>query len=209
MSATRSSKMHIRVARSGDMASRPPRERILSTARELFDRQGVNAVGVEAIAAAALTNKMTLYRHFNSKDELIVAYVTEIANEGEAVWTQLQADFPNAPEKRLAAWVDHVEDVLTKKISNKGCALANAAVELPPGHAARDVIESYKGRKREHLVKLFSDLRYREPERLADEVFLMFEGARINLQCGAKIPASRIVTMLRDLLAQAPKRKRG
>ena len=44
----------------------PPRERILQAARELFYRNGINAVSVDAIAAAADTNKMTLYRHFAS-----------------------------------------------------------------------------------------------------------------------------------------------
>lgn len=200
--------MHAGVAGSGDFASLPPKERILSTARELFYRQGLNAVGVEAIAAAALTNKMTLYRHFRSKDELIVAYVSQIANEGDAVWERLQREYPNAPEKRLNAWVDHVEDVLTNKFE-RGCALANAAVELPAAHTARAVIEAYKERKRRRLVELFAAVCYREPELLADEVFLMFEGARISLQCGGKIPATRIVSMLRDLLAHAPRRRRA
>ena len=208
MSATHRSKTHARDAGSGALASLSPRDRILSAARDLFYRLGINSVGVDAIAAAALTNKMTLYRHFNSKDELIVAYVTEIANDGDAAWERLSEEFPNAPEKRLKAWVDHVEDVLTKKFE-RGCALANAAIELPAEHPARAVIEAYKGRKREHLVKLFAAVRYREPERLADEVFLMFEGARISLQCGGKIPAVRIVSMLRNLLAHAPKRRRA
>ena len=48
-----------------------PRARILTAAGELFYRHGIRAVGVEAIAQAARTNKMTLYRHFPSKDELV------------------------------------------------------------------------------------------------------------------------------------------
>ena len=46
----------------------PPRDRILVAARELFYRHGIRAVGVETIAEAAATNKMTLYRHFGSKE---------------------------------------------------------------------------------------------------------------------------------------------
>ena len=45
------------------------------------------------------------------------------------------------------------------------------------------MIEDYKGRKRERLVGLFRDARYTDPDRLADEVFLLFEGARISVQC--------------------------
>jgi len=187
---------------AGEKALPPPRERILAVARELFYRHGLHTVGVELIAETAQTNKMTLYRHFKSKDELVVAYVRELAAEGDAVWVRLAETYPDDPEKRLAAWVDYVEEVLTSRFE-RGCALANAAVELQPGHPARAVIEDYKGRKRDQLVALFEASRYRNPETLADEVFLLFEGARISIQCGGRGPALRAVQMLRDLLASA------
>lgn len=187
---------------AGDAALPPPRERILTVARDLFYRHGIHSVGVELIAEAAQTNKMTLYRHFKSKDELVVTYTRELAAEGDAVWERLALEFPDNPEKRLGAWVDHVEDVLTSRFE-RGCALANAAVELQVDHPARAVIEDYKRRKRDHLVKLFEGSRYRNPELLADEVFLLFEGARISIQCGGRGPALRAVQMLRDLLARA------
>lgn len=187
---------------AGDAALPPPRERILTVARDLFYRHGIHSVGVELIADAAQTNKMTLYRHFKSKDELVVTYTRELAAEGDAVWERLALEFPDNPEKRLGAWVDHVEDVLTSRFE-RGCALANAAVELQVDHPARAVIEDYKRRKRDHLVKLFEGSRYRNPELLADEVFLLFEGARISIQCGGRGPALRAVQMLRDLLARA------
>ncbi|MCC7251788.1 MAG: helix-turn-helix transcriptional regulator [Hyphomicrobium sp.] len=174
----------------------------MTVARELFYRHGVHAVGVELIAEAAQTNKMTLYRHFKAKDELVVEYARGLAAEGDAVWERLAAAYPDSPEKRLAAWVDHVEEILTSQFE-RGCALANAAVELQPDHPARAVIEDYKQRKREHLVRLFADSHYRNPELLADEVFLLFEGARISIQCGGRGPALRAVQMLRDLLAGA------
>lgn len=187
------------------LANLPPRERILTAARELFYLQGIHPVGVEAIAEAALTNKMTLYRHFKSKDELIVAHCTQLAAEGDAVWVRIDTDNPGHPEKRLAAWVDHVEDVLTNRFE-RGCALANAAVELQPHHPARAVIETYKARKRDHLMKLFKAAHYKKPDVLADEVFLLFEGARISIQCGGKQMALRVVKMLRDLLSNAPRK---
>lgn len=193
---------------NADLAARPPRERILLAARELFYRHGLHSVGVEAIAEAAQTNKMTLYRHFKSKDDLIVAYVNQLAEEGDEVWDRIVAENPDDPQKRLDAWVNFIEDVLTNKFE-RGCALANAAVELDAEHPARAVIESYKQRKRERLVKLFKAARYRDPELLADEVFLLFEGARISIQCGGKGPASRVVHMLRSLLAAGPRRARG
>lgn len=187
------------------LAALPPRERILTAARELFYQQGIHPVGVEAIAEAALTNKMTLYRHFKSKDELITAHCSQLAAEGDAVWERINLENPNNPERRLTAWVNHVDDVLTNRFE-RGCALANAAVELQAQHPARSIIEAYKARKRDHLVKLFKAAHYKRPEVLADEVFLLFEGARISIQCGGKQMALRVVKMLRDLLANAPRK---
>lgn len=208
MSVKRSQKTQASVAQSQDLASLAPRERILNTARHLFYRHGLNNIGVEAIAEAALSNKMTLYRHFGSKDDLIIAYVTEIAHEGDAAWERLSTQFSSAPDKLINAWVDYVKDALTDKF-DRGCALANAAVELPAEHPARTVIEAYKERKRERLVAMLTAARYREPQRLADQVFLLFEGARINQQCGCKIPAARVINMLRDLLARAPRQRKS
>ena len=191
-----------------DFAGRPPRERILLAARDLFYRHGLHSVGVELIAEVALTNKMTLYRHFKSKDDLIIAYAAQLASEGDSVFEKIIAANVDDPDKRLEAWVDYVEDVLTNRFE-RGCALANAAVELDPNHPARTVIEAYKQRKRARLVTLFRAARYQEPELLADEVFLLFEGARISIQCGGKIPAARVVRMLRSLLSTSARRGRN
>ena len=181
----------------------PPRERILAAARELFYLHGIRAVGVDAIAEAAATNKMTLYRHFGSKDELVATYLRELAKEGDALWDELAKAHPDDPHAQLEGWVQHVENILHGRV-DRGCAIANAAVELrDTEHPGRQIIDDYKTRKRERLVTLFRDAGYAEPERLADEVFLLFEGARISIQCCASPggPSSRLVGMLRSLLA--------
>ncbi len=184
-------------------AQQSPRKRILAAARDLFYRNGIRAVGVEAIAEAASTNKMTLYRHFGSKDELIAAYLRDLAKEGDDVWEALTAAYPDDPHAQLEGWVQHVEQILSN-LGEQGCALANAAVELrEANHPARQIIDEYKTRKRERLVGLFRDAGYADPDRLADEVFLLFEGARISIQCCGRSsgPATRLVGMLRSLMA--------
>ncbi len=186
-----------------------PRERILAAARELFYQQGIRAVGVEAIAEAALTNKMTLYRHFGSKDELVASYLQSLADESEARWQALQSAHPNDFPARLEGWLTHVEEIVNDH-GERGCAMANAAVELPESdHPARRIIDQYKTRKRKQLVELFDGAGYQEPETLADEVFLLFEGARIAKQCHNTLdgPASRLIKMLRALLRQHPHRR--
>ena len=72
----------------------PPRERILAVACDLFYRHGIKAVGVDAVAEAAGTNKMTLYRHFASKDELVAEYLRRLAGKASASWDKLAAAHP-------------------------------------------------------------------------------------------------------------------
>src|SRR4030081_1865453 len=115
----------------------PPRSRLLAAAGELFYHHGIRAVGVEAIAEAAGTNKMTLYRHFESKDELVAEYLREVAREADAHWETLERTLPGDPLGQIRAWLKCMADHVAST-KERGCALANAAVELPEkGHPAR------------------------------------------------------------------------
>src|SRR3981189_2822180 len=86
----------------------PPRARLLTAAGELFYHHGIRAVGVEAIAEAAGTNKMTLYRHFPSKDELVAEYLRQEAHKADAYWDQLEAAHPGDPLAPIPARVEGV-----------------------------------------------------------------------------------------------------
>src|SRR5438105_4367529 len=163
-------------------AQSPPRERILQTARELFYHDGINAVSMDAIAAAAGTNKMTLYRHFASKDELVAAYLTELAAAGEALWDAVRDEHPGDPEAQLRSLLRKASQ-FADEFRGRGCALANAAVELTErAHPGRRIVEAHKRKQRERLVALCREAGYLHPERLADEMFLLVEGARSSVQ---------------------------
>src|SRR5882757_10082061 len=110
--------------------SPPPRERILAAARELFYRRGIHAVGVDAIAEAAGTNKMTLYRHFASKDVLVAACLSELTQEFDAAWDVIADAHAGDPKGQLLAWLRYVADFKENE-ADRGCAFANAAIELP------------------------------------------------------------------------------
>jgi AcrR family transcriptional regulator len=180
----------------------PPRERILAAARELFYRHGIRAVGVEAVAEAAATNKMTLYRHFTSKDALIAECMRQFAKEVEAGWETLAADHPGDPRAQLNAWVQRVGRRITDP-TDRGCALVNAAVELPEKHhPARCVIEQIKTAERDRLVRLCQAAGAPDPELLADELFLLIEGARVCCQSlGPQGPSAHAVRMGEVLIA--------
>jgi AcrR family transcriptional regulator len=173
-----------------------PRERILSVASELFYRHGIRAIGVERIAEAAETNKVTLYRHFSSKDELVAEYLRRLAQEAKSSWDRLEAHHPADPPAQLRAWL---KDMAAHVASGdeRGCPLANAAVELPDkDHPARRVIEEFKTAQRDRLIQLCAAAALTEPEMLADELFLLLEGARVTAQSmGSKGLGDRLVRM--------------
>jgi AcrR family transcriptional regulator len=180
----------------------PPRARILSVARELFYRHGIRAVGVEAIAEAAGTNKMTLYRHFPSKDELVAECLREVANEADGVWARLEAEHPGDPAAQLRGWLIGVASRVSDP-HDRGCALANAAIEIADkDHPARRVIEAFKSSQRNRLAALARVAGAPEPELLADNLFMLLEGARVCAQStGPGGPACQFVRTGEALIA--------
>jgi AcrR family transcriptional regulator len=183
-----------------------PRERILAAAGQLFYSRGIRSVSVDEIAAAADTNKMTLYRHFESKDQLIAEYLRQLAAEADASWSKAAQARPGDARAQLEWWAEHLCKSFADP-ANRGCALANAAVEIPEkDHPARQVIEKFKRDQRERLAKRGREAGFREPEKLADEIFLLLEGARMNMQSlGPKGPCHRLGELLRAVLKGSPR----
>jgi AcrR family transcriptional regulator len=160
----------------------PPRERILAVAADLFYRHGIRAIWVESIAETAGTNKMTLYRHFASKDELVAEYLRRLAEKASASWGRLAAEHPGDPRAQLRGWLENMAAHVDSG-DQRGCALANAAVELPEkDHPARRVIETFKTGQRQRIIDLCAAAELTQPEMLADELFLLLEGARVTAQ---------------------------
>lgn len=184
----------------------PPRERILKAARELFYSKGIRAVSVDAIAEAADTNKMTLYRHFESKDVLVAEYLKMMAGEFEGLWKEIAKAHEGDPEGQLKAWIEFGAAEHSAE-DDRGCPFANAAVEIPEkDHPARPVIEQVKKQHREAVADLCRRAGYRDPEQFAEQIVLLFEGACIERQCcGPSASPSRTFDMIRSIVANQPK----
>ncbi len=170
-----------------------PRERILLAARDLFHRHGIRGVGVEAIVEAAGTNKMTLYRHFDSKDDLILAYLRGVAVEVDEMWQDFERDHPGDMQAQLRAWLVCAEECVTS--DERGCDLANAAIELTEDdHPGRRIIEQLKTEHRNRLAALCRRAGISQPEVLADTLTLLLEGARVSRQAaGSNGPSSKFI----------------
>ncbi|UDL91828.1 TetR/AcrR family transcriptional regulator [Mesorhizobium sp. PAMC28654] len=178
-----------------------PRDRILETARDMFHKHGIKGVGIDAITEAAGTNKMTLYRHFDSKDDLIIQCLRATACKASAVWEQFEAQHPGDKPAQLHAWVRMVADCLTA--DGRGCDMANAAIELTDtDHPARRVIKELKEAQRDRLVTLCRDAGIGQAELLADTLSLLLEGARVSVQSvGTEGPSAQFVRMAEGLIA--------
>jgi AcrR family transcriptional regulator len=183
------------------MSRTPPRERIIDAARDLFRKHGLRGVGVDAIAEAAGTNKMTLYRHFGSKDELIAACLTEAGREAAEEWDEWEAEFVNDPMQLLHEWIGCA---LSCAIEDpRGCDIANAAVEITEAdHPARKVIAQVKTDHRDRLARICQAAGFTDAELLADALTLLVEGARVSWQSvGPGGPGSRFVEAAEAIVA--------
>jgi len=97
-----------KTAKSTKKTETPPRERILEAARDLFYCRGIRAVSVDEIAAAAQTNKMTLYRHFESKDLLVAEYLRSLNAYAIARDEEIIRAHPGDPYAQLCALITRV-----------------------------------------------------------------------------------------------------
>ncbi len=129
-------------------------ERVLRSARELFYRQGIRAVGVDEIVENAGVTKPSLYRAYASKDQLAAAYLRLYEEE---FWARFDASVARHPGDPRAQIMDYLES-LSHRVgaSNyRGCGLSNAAVEYPaPDHPDRRVAEDHKARLRARLFDM-------------------------------------------------------
>jgi AcrR family transcriptional regulator len=178
------------------------RDRIMRTASELFYRHGIHAVGVDTIATEAGTNKMSFYRNFASKDELVAEYLRNEERAGLLWWDEILAAHIGNPRLQVESLFDKLVKN-TCKDGSRGCALANAAVEITEsGHPARPVVEKYKAEMRRRFRELACEMSAREPEALGDSLMLLWEGAyQTRVTMGQDGPVQGAAKAARALIA--------
>ena len=136
---------------------------------------------------------MTLYRSFPSKDELVAEWLRHHDARFWQQWQAMSNRHPADARKQLNA----AFALLAKHVSDpaaRGCAMANAAVEITEkDHPARKVIEAHKGKLRARLAELCVRTGASEPQLLADQLFLLMEGAQVaTLVLGVQGPARNV-----------------
>lgn len=155
--------------------------RILQAASELFYRDGIRAVGVDAIAGESGATKMTLYKHFGSKDRLVAAYLHARDDRWRDWVLRYVGARAGGPVERVLAVFDALGDWLESQDGICGCAFVNASVEVAdPNHPAQVVIEDQKRWMHGYLKQLADEAGAGEPDKLADQLLMLVEGATIT-----------------------------
>jgi len=177
------------------------RERILAAAYDLFSRQGIRAVGVDSIIAAAGVAKTTFYRHFPSKDDLVLAFL----DRREQLWTLgwLESQVTNrsaAPDQRLLEVFEvfnewfHQEDF-------EGCSFINVLLETTDrGNSIRQASTTYLARIRDFLRRLAEDAGVSQPDDFARKWHMLMKGSIVAAAEGDQLAARRAREVGRLLL---------
>jgi AcrR family transcriptional regulator len=150
--------------------------RLIDAASALFFRDGINATGIAAVAEFAGMSKMTLYAHFASKDELIVAFLDKRNERWEAAVQQSLADNDSPAQKLLGLFDLHRQWL--REGGLRGCPYVNSAAEFPDrGHPVRAAVDRHKCGVKKHLLDLAEMAGLRDPQTLVRRLFLLLEGA--------------------------------
>lgn len=175
-------------------AEKPARERVFAVAADLFYRKGIRAVGVEQIVNEAGVAKISLYRSFKSKDDLIVAYLEQRNAEFWRQWGERFAPHADDPSALLDAIMDYLAR-RTTQAGYRGCPFINYAVEFPEAsHPGHRVVEANKREWRARFTAIAEALGAPRPKLLADSLVLLVEGAYAVSQTlgGPKGPGAAI-----------------
>ncbi len=182
-------------------STRSSRQQILETAAALFFRDGFRAVGIDTIVAESGIGKMTLYRYFPSKDELIVAYLND-TNDKFWVWFNEAADpFPNQPARQILA-VFQAQETLVKSPKCYGCPFLNAVVDFPdPSHPGHQVAVQHKRSVQARFEELAKQAAASDPKRLAEQLLMLMDGAFMAVRMfGPDNPAAHVAEAAATLI---------
>ena len=156
------------------------RERIIDAATQLFYAQGLRAVSAEKIIALVGITKVTFYRHFPSKDDLIVAYLERRAEwERNAILTVRQMTGDDVPSVfRIVAEAIGAESCSP---GFRGCPFINAAAEYPdPQHPIRQVVDEHRRWFKRTIEELLNEIDVPDASRVADELVMLRDGAMVS-----------------------------
>ncbi len=191
-----------RMARSLQSTSRaiPVRERILDTSYELFSRRGIRAVGVDELIERAGVAKASLYRHFPSKDDLVVAFLERREQRWTNGWVEQEARRrASSPEEQLLAIFDAFDEWFRRE-DFEACSFINVLLEMGPRHPAGSASVRHLENIRSIVRGLAEEAGLRDPGSFAHSWHILMKGSIIAAAEGDVAAAQRAQSMARRLI---------
>ena len=176
------------------------RERILDSAYELFSHRGVRGVGVDEVIADAGVAKATLYRHFPSKNKLVLAFLERREQRWTHEWLETEAKRRGAtPEEQLLAIFDVFGEWFRRK-DFEACSFINVLLEMGPEHSAGKASVVYLQNIRAIVRGLASEAGLRDPGSVAHSLHILMKGSIVAASEGDVEAAQRAQAMARPLI---------
>ncbi len=169
------------------------RQRILDTASALFYTRGVRAVGVDLIVDESGVAKTSLYRHFGTKDDLIVAFLEREDVEFWGQWDDVAARHAGDPAGEIEAHMRWIGKRLARA-NYRGCPQINVAAEFAEAdHPSRAVSQRHMQAMRRRLAELARQLGAARPNELAAQLGLLINGAFVSTSMLVPEEATRVL----------------
>ncbi len=183
--------------------SRPDsRERILDTAYELFSRRAIRDVGVDELIERAGVAKATLYRHFPSKDDLVIAFLERREERWTLAWVEAEARRRGTtPEEQLLA-IFELFDEWFQRDDFEACSFINVLLEMGPAHPAGRASVRHLASIRTVVGRLAEEAALRDPASFAHSWHILMKGSIVSAIEGDAQAAQRARSMARLLMEQ-------
>ena len=154
------------------------RSRLLRTASEIFYTQGIHDIGVDRILAEASVTRSTFYRHFPSKEELVLAYVQATDSAIRATWAGAKQPIAD-PREQLRALAGLMSTQICRP-GFRGCAFINAAAEYPdPKNPVHRAVLDHRAWLRQTVTEAFAEAGHPDPERAGRHFIMLRDGAMV------------------------------
>jgi AcrR family transcriptional regulator len=180
----------------------PADERILETAYELFSRRGIRDVGINEVIERSGVAKATLYRHYRSKDELVVAFLRRREQRWTLDWVEAEAKRRGStPEEQLLAIFDAFDEWF-RRDDFEACAFINVLLELGSEHPAGKASIQHLENIRAVVRGLAEDAGLRDTDAFARSWHILMKGSIVSAAEGDRDAAKRAKTIARLTIDQ-------
>ena len=178
------------------------RERILDTAYGLFSRRAIRDVGIDEVIERAGVAKATLYRHFPSKDDLVIAFLERREERWTLAWVEAEARRRGTtPEEQLLA-IFELFDEWFHRDDFEACSFINVLLEMGPAHPAGQASVRHLASIRSVVGRLAEEAALRDPESFARSLHILMKGSIVSAAEGDAEAAQRAQSMARLLIEQ-------